>query len=197
MSAPRLRSGQAPTADRTVAVFGSSEPLPGSTPYELARALGGELARAGFVLLTGGYGGVMEAASLGAREAGGRTVGVTCASFGPRVPNRHLDERRDSADLFDRLRELIAGAAGFVVLPGKSGTLSELTTLWALHRAGCLDRRPVVLLGDGWGRLLEVLGETGMLDAAQRDLTRLAATPREATRLLQQALAAASPETER
>ena len=73
----------APTID--IAVFGSSEPLPGQTRYESARALGDGLARAGFGVVTGGYGGVMEAASRGAREAGGTATGVVCGLFSERV----------------------------------------------------------------------------------------------------------------
>ena len=72
---------------RSVAVFGSSEPAEGDTLYDTARRLGGLLARCGYRVVTGGYGGVMEAACRGAREAGGATVGVTCSIFRDRTPN--------------------------------------------------------------------------------------------------------------
>ena len=72
-----------PSADGlpAVAVFGSSDPRPGDEAYELARRAGELLARSGWAVLSGGYGGVMEGASRGAREAGGEALGVTVAAL--------------------------------------------------------------------------------------------------------------------
>jgi uncharacterized protein (TIGR00730 family) len=163
-----------------VAVFGSSEPAPGDPSYEVARRLGLLLARAGFEVVTGGYGGVMEAASRGAREAGGRTLGVTCTIFSQRSPNRYLTRIVETGDLYERTRLLVERSGGYVVLPGKSGTLAELALLWAAHRAGTLDRKPVVLLGDEWRHLLRHLVKAGMLEAPQFDITRAVDSPEEA-----------------
>jgi uncharacterized protein (TIGR00730 family) len=180
-----------PTADdlRGIAVFGSSEPLPGEPLYETARELGRLLALRGQPVVTGGYGGVMEAASRGARSAGGRAVGVTCRIFGSRAANAYVSDMRESDDLFDRTRELVRLARGFVVLEGKAGTLAELGSLWALDRAGCLGRRPVILLGMRFATLLEQLERIDLLDREQIELSRLAETPQEAVRLLVEALA--------
>jgi uncharacterized protein (TIGR00730 family) len=177
-----------------VAVFGSSEPRPGEPAYALARRVGELLARAGYGVITGAYGGVMEAASRGAREAGGRTVGVPCAIFAGRSPNAFLDETIASRDLYDRSRELIERARAYVVLPGRAGTLSELTLLWALNRAGCLDRRPVVLLGDAWGPLLDLLDRSRMLEDGQKRVTSVAASPEEAVLRIARHLRAPGPD---
>jgi predicted Rossmann-fold nucleotide-binding protein len=53
---------------RIVTVFGSSRPRAGDVHYAEAQALGTALAKNGFTVCTGGYGGTMEAASLGAKE---------------------------------------------------------------------------------------------------------------------------------
>ena len=66
----------------TVTVFGSSRPKPATPDYETAYALGSELARAGFVVCNGAYGGTMEASARGAKAAGGSTVGVTFTAGG-------------------------------------------------------------------------------------------------------------------
>ena len=163
-----------------MAVFGSSEPTEGEPAYALARSLGHQLGAAGYTVVTGGYGGVMEAASRGAREAAGHTIGVTCEIFSHRDPNAFIDDERPTPDLFLRTRELVEAAAAFVVLPGKSGTLAELTFLWALHRAGQLGRRPIVLIGDGWRPLLRHLVQAGILELPQFDVTRVVDTPEEA-----------------
>lgn len=164
----------------SIAVFGSSEARPGDSLYEQARAVGGLLAGAGYRVVTGGYGGVMEAASRGATEAGGVAIGVVCGVFTGRVPNPYLREIRDTPELFARTRELIEAASGYVVLEGKSGTLAELAFLWALHRAGSLDRRPVVLLGGSWRPFLRHLVQARMIESEQFDVTRVVDSPEEA-----------------
>jgi uncharacterized protein (TIGR00725 family) len=75
-------------------VFGSNSPQEGDLDYTEARQLGYALAQAGYVLATGGYFGTMEAASRGAKEAGGHVIGVTTSIFdGVRLhPNAYLDE---------------------------------------------------------------------------------------------------------
>jgi uncharacterized protein (TIGR00730 family) len=162
---------------KLVAVFGSAEAPEGDPLYELARQVGGLLVAAGYGVVTGGYGGVMEGASRGAAEAGGIAIGVTCASFSGRTPNRFLTENREEADLIARTRALIESACGYVVLHGKSGTLAELTLVWALHRAGSLGRRPVVLLGDAWRPFLHHLVRGAMIEDDQLAITRVADEP--------------------
>jgi predicted Rossmann-fold nucleotide-binding protein len=77
-----------------------------------------------------------------------------------------------------------------VILWGKAGTLAELSFLWALHRAGCLERRPVVLLGEHWRGVMDHLQGSGLLDEAQIAVTRMASDPREVLEIL----AGAKPE---
>jgi uncharacterized protein (TIGR00730 family) len=163
-----------------VAVFGSSEARPGDTVYELSKQVGSLLAEAGFGVVNGGYGGVMEACSLGARESGGMAIGITCLDFRRGAGNKYLTEERPAADLFGRTRSLIDLSAAYIILPGKAGTLAELAFLWALLRGGLLVRKPVVLLGEFWNGLLEDLQERGLLEAAQAAATGYASTPEEA-----------------
>ncbi len=160
-----------------IAVFGSSEAFEGEPLYEEARQVGRLLAEAGYEILTGGYGGVMEGASRGAREVGGRAVGITSTIFRGRSPNPYLNEAVEVADLHERTRQLIERADAYVVLWGKAGTLAEIALVWALERAGSLDARPVVLLGDSWGRVLQVLSREGILDEAESCATRWARSP--------------------
>ncbi len=174
-----------PSDDRPIiAVFGSSEPMPGDGLYREAYAMGRLLAHADYRVVTGGYGGVMEGASRGAAEGGGQAIGVTCEIFGERAPNPFLTETRPSGNLLDRTRDLIDLADGFVVLSGRAGTLAELAQLWALERARCLNGRPVVLLGFHWKPLLHLLGQTEMLEPRQLQITQVVATPDEAMALL-------------
>lgn len=173
-----------------VAVFGSADPPPGDPLYELARQVGADLVTAGYGVLTGGYGGVMEGASRGAAESGGDAVGITCASFLARTPNRFLTETRVAPDLVARTGWLIEAACGYIVLHGKSGTLAELTLVWALHRAGSLGPRPVVLLGAAWRPFLHHLVRAGMIESGELAITRVADGPEEAVMELDRFLVA-------
>jgi uncharacterized protein (TIGR00730 family) len=173
-----------------VAVFGSADAQDGDPLYAAARRLGTMLVEAGFGVITGGYGGVMEAASRGAREGAGVAVGVTCAVFSSRKPNRFLTERRDAENLLARTGALIDAACGYVVLHGKSGTLAELMFVWALHRAGSLGPRPVVLLGDAWRPFLHHLVRGAMIEDEQLAITRVADGPEEAVAELDRFLVA-------
>lgn len=169
---------------RSVAVFGSSEPAEDDPLYRQAREVGRLLAGERWTVVTGGYGGVMEAASRGAREAGGRTLGVVSRIFDHREPNPYLDEVRRTDDLFERQRRLVEASDAFVVMWGRAGTLSELSLLWALARAGCLGPRPVILLGERWRPIHRRLSDDGMLETAHHHHTYLASTPLEAVREL-------------
>jgi uncharacterized protein (TIGR00730 family) len=165
---------------RAIAVFGSSEPRQGDALYEQAHELGRLLGAAGMAVVTGGYGGVMEAASRGAVESGGSAIGVPCDIFHWRSPNEYLTETIQAPDLHDRARRLVELAAGFIILEGKAGTLHELSLLWALHRAGCLEDRPVVLLGGRWRELLGYLEARRILEAPQIEISVVVDTVRQA-----------------
>src|SRR5215475_9095441 len=111
-----------------ITVFGSSRPGEGDTDYEEARVLGRALARRGFAVCSGGYGGVMEAVSRGAKEEGGKTYGVTAEFFKPKA-NQWIDVEVRMKTWQERLFELIKIADGFVACKGGTGTLVELAVV--------------------------------------------------------------------
>lgn len=137
-----------------ITVFGSSRSTESSEPYRLARQLGEALAQAGFAVASGGYGGVMEAVSRGAAEAGGRVIGVLASSFSSK-PNRWVRQEIVVADWEQRLRKLIALGDGYVACPGGTGTLVELAVAWEKIHKRLLPRRPLVVLGNFWRQVVE------------------------------------------
>ena len=108
-----------------ITVFGSSRPRAGESDYEEARQLGCELAKRGFQICSGGYGGVMEAVSRGAKEAGGRTIAVTSTFFRTKA-NAWVDEEHAASTWQERLFELVRFGEGYVACKGGTGTLVEL-----------------------------------------------------------------------
>ena len=139
----------------TICVFGSSQVQPGSIEYDEGKLTGALLAGLGWTVCTGGYGGVMEAVSRGAKEAGGRTVGVTTQVFSHRTGNPWLDEVIHTDTLINRARTLIERGDGYIALKGGIGTLTEISLVWSLLQTQAFPSKPFVLLRDPWEDLLE------------------------------------------
>lgn len=91
----------------------------------LAEEVGSAIAKSGATLLTGGLGGVMEAASRGAKQAGGLTVGVIPGSDS-QAANRYVDIVIASGMTHGRNVILVHSADAVIALPGSFGTLSEV-----------------------------------------------------------------------
>ncbi len=162
---------------KTIAVFGSSRRDAEAPLYREAYELGGLLARAGYAVLSGGYGGSMAAVSRGAAEAGGHVIGVTCAIFDPLPPNPWLTEEVKAPTLLDRLALMLARSDGFVAVRGGIGTLSEVTLAWSLLQTRSLAGKPLVLLGAGWQPVLDAFLAHTDLGRSIAALARVVATP--------------------
>jgi uncharacterized protein (TIGR00730 family) len=169
---------------RSVVVFGSSRAKVGSREYTRAVELGAALAHRAVEVRCGGYGGLMEAVSRGAREAGGRVVGCTLSWQGEtRKPNGWLSEEIPSPTLEARIESMLRGSTAAIALHGGVGTLNELLWVWTLLLHGVDSKRALVLLGDPYRELVEFLGKRFEVDGAARGLLRLAGTTEEAVSL--------------
>jgi uncharacterized protein (TIGR00730 family) len=146
-----------------IAVFGASAAVPGDGTYEQGVECGRMLAEAGYGVVTGGYGGLMEAVSKGANGVGGRVLGVTVPDlFTTRSgANEFVTEEWRAAHLVERIHELTEVSAGAVVLPGSLGTMTELAVAWNLafvaDRFGGTESKPIVAVGRPWGEIVEFL----------------------------------------
>ncbi len=138
-----------------VTVFGSSRPHEGDPDYEEARVLGRALAKHGFAVCTGGYAGVMEAVSRGAKEAGGKTYGVTAEFFKTAKLNRWIDIEIRKQTWEERLFDLIRLGHGFVACKGGTGTLVELAVVWEMLNKSVMAAKPFAVLGEFWLPILE------------------------------------------
>ncbi len=98
----------------------------------LAREVGQRIAEAGHVLISGGLGGVMEAASRGAREAGGLTVGVLPGERGSQ--NSYVDVAIATGMSHARNAIVVRSADAVIALPGSYGTLSEIALALKMGR---------------------------------------------------------------
>jgi len=176
-----------------IAVFGSSQPLPGTEYYEEARLLGHALADAGWTVVTGGYHGVMEAASRGAKEAGGSTIGVTTAFFDAKkiTANPFVDEDIKVPTYADRLLKLIEISDSYVILRGGSGTLGEFFFSWELEKKKSIPPRPIVLFGGQWKKIIDFLTEElhdELSFSSHLHLLEYTSSPQEAVEIIRRGL---------
>ncbi len=150
---------------RAVTVFGSARTPPEDPNYALAREVGACLGAAGYAVITGGGGGLMEAANRGARDVGAVSVGCNIELPREQALNPYLDIALRFNHFFARKVMFVRYASAFVVLPGGDGTLDELFESLTLIQTATIRHFPVVLMGRGeWDGLLQWLRAGALAD---------------------------------
>jgi uncharacterized protein (TIGR00730 family) len=170
-------------AERIVTIFGGAKCCEPDPEYAQARRVGELLADAGYTICTGGYLGVMEGASRGAHERGGRVLGITMNQF-KAEPNRFLTDKVATPHFYERLQRLITRSVGFIAIRGGMGTVTELSLVWNKIQTGVIGPRPVVLLGDCWPPIVNAWQK--YLAVSDTDVAALdfAGTPEEAVAII-------------
>jgi uncharacterized protein (TIGR00730 family) len=177
--------------DRGVSIFGSARVEPGSAEYQLAEEMGRLLAEAGFCVITGGGGGVMEASNKGAAEAGGHSVGLNIELPYEQRPNPYANVRLNFRYFFIRKVIFVKYSLAYVVMPGGFGTLDELAEALTLIQTRRIKPFPVILMGsDYWGGLVDWIKKTqlgsGKISPEDMDLIKIMDDPQEVVRLIKQ-----------
>jgi uncharacterized protein (TIGR00730 family) len=182
-----------------VSVFGTGRVKPDQPVYGFAEQVGRALALAGFTIANGGYRGIMQASAKGAAETGGTVIGVTCSAFKKSVANEYVTREMTTRSLDERLSTLVKLGRAYVVLPGGTGTLLELAMVWELTNKGFLDAgkglpnanqragdpRPIVLAGDFWRPLVDLMARD---DPACVKAVAFARTAEDVARLVKERL---------
>lgn len=138
-----------------VTVFGSAR-LPQDHKYCLmAYKLGGLLAKNGHAVVTGGGPGIMEAASRGAYEIGGRTIGLNITLKHEQFPNPYLTDCLTFEYFFARKVSLAMAAKVFVFFPGGFGTMDELSEILCLMQEDKMPKMPVFLIGKNYWKTFD------------------------------------------
>ena len=133
-----------------VTIFGSAR-LPQDHKYcKMAYELGGLLAKNGHAVVTGGGPGIMEAASHGAYEIGGRTIGLKITLKHEQFPNPYLTDCLTFEYFFARKVTLAMAAKVFVFFPGGFGTMDELSEILCLMQEDKMPKMPVFLVGKAY-----------------------------------------------
>ena len=139
-----------------VTVFGSSVPQPGDAEYEYAYQLGKKLAQNNINVCSGGFQGIMDAVSKGAREGGAEAVGVTLDIYNVHA-SKFLSQEIKCHTLFDRLKNLIEIGDAYIVLQGGTGTLLELALVWEYMNKNMIQTKPFACHSSLWKGIVELM----------------------------------------
>ncbi len=145
--------------------FGSAQHDSPPEVYADATALAGKLAKSGFVVITGGGDGIMGAASKGAFEAGGQSVGLNIKLPFEQAPNPYLTETATFNYFFTRKVMLSFASEVYIYFPGGFGTMDEFFEILTLVQTNKIKRIPIILYGkDFWEPLINFFEKTMLRD---------------------------------
>jgi uncharacterized protein (TIGR00730 family) len=174
----------------SVSVFGSARTPRGHPYYKLAIEVSRAISDAGFSVITGGGGGIMEAGNLGASRGAEGSIGLNIKLPNEQTPNPYADRVIHFNYFFVRKVMFMKYSCAFVGLPGGFGTMDEIFEALTLRQTGKIHEFPVVLVGsEFWGGLLRWMESTLLPEAviSPRDLEALKVTddPDEVVQIIQ------------
>ncbi len=160
-----------------VTIFGSAR-LPQDNIYcQMAFELGHLLAENGHTVITGGGPGIMEAASHGAYEIGGRTVGFNIKLAHEQHPNPYLTECITFEYFFARKVSLAMAAKVFAFFPGGFGTMDELSEILCLMQEKKMPTMPVFLVGKKYWKsfddVIQVMTSNKLINVLDTDIFKI------------------------
>jgi uncharacterized protein (TIGR00730 family) len=178
------------TIGPAVTVFGSARTPREDPDYALARRIGQAIGAAGYAVITGGGGGLMEAANRGARDAGALSVGCNIELPHEQRLNDYVDIGLEFRHFFARKVMFVRYAVAFVICPGGYGTMDELFESLTLIQTETIRHFPVILVGDGgWEEMLQWLREHALahrrVDARDLELVHRTDDPSEVVAIVQ------------
>ena len=139
-----------------VTIFGSARTRPEHPYYKKAEEIAFRLGKAGYAVITGGGGGIMEAANRGAKKGGAKSIGLNINIPFEQIPNDYADIKLEFKYFFIRKVMFIKYAMAYVIIPGGFGTLDEMFEAVTLIETQRIKPLPVILVDSGyWKGLLD------------------------------------------
>jgi uncharacterized protein (TIGR00730 family) len=172
-----------------VTVYGASRLRPGTYDYEKAREIAYLIGKEGFNIITGGGPGAMEAANLGAHEAGVKSVGLNIQLTEEQVCNTFSNISLSFNHFFARKIMLVKYSTAFIIIPGGMGTLDELTEVLTLIQTKKIKPFPVILFNTAfWKGFLDWLKAqslaNGYITEEDLNLLRMSDDPKEIVEII-------------
>ncbi len=173
-----------------VSIFGSARVLPTEPYYKKAEKIAELFVKSGFAVITGGGGGIMEAANKGAAKANGVSVGLNIILPHEQKPNKYANTRIEFKYFFIRKVMFLKYAHAYIVLPGGFGTLDELFEAITLIQTHRMKPFPVILVGsEYWTGMIEWIRSSLLseekISPKDMDIVQVMDDPEEIVRVIQ------------
>lgn len=165
-----------------VAIFGYADAVEDGHLFDSVREVSRKLAEAGYIVVDGGGPGVMRAATIGAKEGGGRVIGVTLYAediphFEGRDPHNLFDEEIKTKSYVERTLALMRTGQVYICFNGGSGTISEFGMAWGLAKLYFGHHKPLILYGQFWENIIKVLKDNMLLRPYELEVYKIVTTP--------------------
>lgn len=169
---------------RNVAIFGFADAHEDRKVFKDAFATAKLLAENGYTIVNGGGPGVMKAATLGAKEASGRVIGVTfypkdAPYFEGRDKSNPIDQEIKTRNYLERTLKLLDIGDICVIFKGGTGTVSEFGMAWGLARLYFGHHKPFILFGSFWHEILEAIAKNMYIRGEEIKVYRIVDAPEE------------------
>ncbi len=154
--------------------------------YQVAR----KVAESGYVVVEGGGPGVMLAAGKGAKEGGGKVIGVTLEAndipnFRERDPRNPIDEEIKTKTYVERTLKLMEVGDVYIIFKGGSGTISEFGMAWGLARLYFGHHKPLILYGGHWYPIMEAMAKNMPLRDEELRVYEIVTSPEQVVETLE------------
>lgn len=164
---------------KNIAFFGDADISEVDETYTQAFKLAEILATEGYVIVDGGGPGVMEAATTGAKNCGGKTITVTFdPTSAPGFEGKYIgnvpDEEIVTTNYIERMFKLMEYGDCFILFKGGSGTISEFGTAWVLAKLYYGRHKPFILMGSYWAEIIDVFKKNMNIDAKELSVFEIA-----------------------
>ncbi|MBI2596743.1 LOG family protein [Candidatus Daviesbacteria bacterium] len=167
---------------QNVAIFGYADASENGELFKSVREVSKELAETGYTVVDGGGPGVMRAATIGAKEGGGKVIGVTLYSedipnFEGRDPKNLFDEEIKTTNYVERTLALMKTGQVYVIFNGGSGTISEFGMAWGIAKLYFGHHKPLILYGKFWENIIQAFKNNMLLRPQELEVYKIVETP--------------------
>lgn len=169
---------------KTVTFFGCACGEPGEKNFEDAKSAAFTVAKSGRTVVNGGGPGTMLAATLGAKEANGKTIAVyyrpeLASNFKGEVAAHFADTSFEESNYILRTKKLLELGDVYIVFNGGTGTISEFAMAWGVARLYIDHHKPLLLYGDFWGHLMKDFKEHMLIRPEEERVYTIVNSPTE------------------
>lgn len=170
---------------QNIAIFGFADSKEGDDLFVTVTEVCRELAKTGYTIVDGGGPGVMRAATIGAKQGGGKVIGVTfyptdMPNFEGRDPRNLFDKEIKTANYVERTLTLMKEGQVYVVFKGGTGTISEFGMAWGLAKLYFGHHKPLILYGKFWKNIIDAFKENMPLRPEELKVFKIVSSAEEA-----------------